>query len=68
LIVTGNGEGTIRIHDPILGEQALVLRPRGGVRRVRFAPDGKGLYLLGADNTLHLYEVRDPTPGAKSGK
>ena len=56
-------DGTIRLHNWDLGEEAELRMPeRVGVRRLLFAHRGPGLTVLGDDDRVWLFRVPEPEP------
>jgi len=57
-LATAGGDGTVRVWDPGIGEQLLVLRGhKGAVNSVAFSPDRSRLASAGADGTVRSWAL-----------
>jgi len=57
-LATGNGDGAVRIWDPVRGRPLRdLLGHRSDVRAIAYSPDGKTLATGGDDLTVRLWQV-----------
>ncbi|MGH3569417.1 MAG: WD40 repeat domain-containing protein [Pseudonocardia sp.] len=66
LATAGDGDGSVRVWDPVAGTQAAVLDGHtGGVRAVAWSPDGSRLATAGDDGSVRV-RVWDPVAGTQA--